>query len=147
MFEEKKNVSYIPISSAAEQSLVNGGSEYKVPILFPVRLYSFSPRSDALSQNLLSERKIKHPIIIRARHRRARISKCRLYLFIGVSRYLRVPGFGSFLPKSTSHGLGVGRQESNAPLLPPLYCREKIRSLVLRSMPPHKLRLLTSPES
>lgn len=51
------------------------------------------------------------------------------YLFIGVSRYLHVPGLDSFLPKSTSHGLGVGRQESNTPLIPPLYGREKYGDL------------------
>lgn len=39
---------YIPLSSAAAQSLVNGGSEYKILLLFPVRLYSFSPPDQTL---------------------------------------------------------------------------------------------------
>ena len=39
-------------------------------------------------------------------------------VFIGVSCYLREPGLDSFLPKSTSYGLGVGRQESNTPPSP-----------------------------
>lgn len=82
---------------------------------FILRTFVFlPPRSDAPNQNLLSERKIKCPIIIRARHRRARISK-RVSLYWCVSRYLRVAGLDSFLPKATPYGLGVGRQESNSP--------------------------------
>jgi len=62
--------------SSARDSLVRGGSDFKILLLFSVRLYSFPrSRSDAPSPNLLRERKIKYPILIRARHRRARISK------------------------------------------------------------------------
>lgn len=143
---KKKKPAIFHFLERQSSHLLTEGASINTHII-PRVLYSFPLRADAPSQNLLSERKIKYPTIIRARHRRARISQCRLYLFICVSRYLHVPGSDSFLPKSTSYGLGVGRQESNTPLIPPLYSREKIRSSVLRSMPPHKLRLTNSPES
>lgn len=61
-------------------------------------------------------------------------------LNVAVARYLRVPGFRPFLPKSTSYGLGVGRWESNTPLTPSPRLQGKTRSLVLRLLAPHKLR-------
>lgn len=61
-------------------------------------------------------------------------------LNVAVARYLRVPGFRPFLPKSTSYGLGVGRQESNTPPVPSPRLQGKTRSLVLRLLAPHKLR-------
>lgn len=95
-------------------------SSIKRSLLFPVRLYSlFLRRSHAPSRNLAGERKIKYPTIIRARRRRARISKC-VSLYWSLSLSPRPRFWIPFFPKSTSYGLGVGRQESNTPLLPPL---------------------------
>lgn len=75
----------------------------------------------------------------------------RVSLYWCVSRYLRVAGLDSFLPKATPYGLGVGRQESNSPPHSPspyeAEGEKNVGSPVLRSMPPHKLRLLTSPTS
>lgn len=104
-----------------EQSLVNerGASmKHNIPRLFVFRI------------SWVKEEIKKKPIIIRARHRRARLSPnaCPLYWCRALSARPRfqVPFFPK--PTRTDWGGGVlGRQESNAPpgLHPPFFCSER----------------------
>lgn len=131
--EEKKN-RYIPLSSTAAQSLVNRGSEYKT--LVPRSFVFPFPHIRHPKQDLFSERKVKCPGLIRARHRRAGIFKCWCLSLSPRPRF-------SFL-SSQIHLVLAGGGETGVrypPSFPPLDYRDRIRSLVMRSLSPHKLAL------
>lgn len=119
--------------------LLTGGASRKYSFYSPSVRIPFSAHETL--QTLLPKEKIQHLRIIRARHRHAEISM-QVSLVISASQIL-VPFFLN--PPRT--GWGWGDRSQIPPFFPPLDCGEKIRSLVLRSMPPHKLRLLRSPES
>lgn len=131
--EEKKN-RYIPLSSTAAHSLVNRGSEYKT--LVPHSFVFPFPHIRHPKQDFFSERKVKCPGIIRARHRRAGIFKCWCLSLSPRPRF-------SIL-SSQIHLVLAGGGETGVrypPSFPPLDYRDRIRSLVMRSLSPHKLAL------
>ncbi|CAB1433279.1 unnamed protein product [Pleuronectes platessa] len=112
-------IRYIPLSPAAEQSLVSGeGASVERSSVIPpgVCIPSLPPitRSEPESPQR-KEKWGKNLRIIRARHRRARIRGCvplhRVSVVISATQVLDF-----FLPPNpTSHRLGVGRQESDTP--------------------------------
>ena len=158
--EKKKKRKKITVISQVvrrrSSHLLTERASMKHSFYFPCRLYSSPspppppppPPDETLRVGVSSARRIKHPVIIRARRRRARISKCvSLYWCLSLSPR---PRFSSPPLLSQIHLVPTGGGETGVKYPPsffspsPLTAGRKIRSPVLRSLPPHKLGLLTS---